>query len=230
VHRGIINARKSPLIVGGWVWLFVQTVFIACGGLGKTVKEVLTFPIYIMAAGAQDRCVRNLAIVGLKLLGILGVYWGINNLAQVLLFAFLAISGAAPHFGSAWAIWGFSIPASLTSAAFAIVLLARTDWVVSKLKFPEAPPSSGMEPSQVLRVGFILVGTFALLEALPGIGNAAYMVIMSNSGTSTAPSFDLGRIISPALKFIFIFGCIVIGRSDRFAKSVFRSAKPAATD
>lgn len=167
---------------------------------------------------------RNLAIVGLKLLGILGIYWSITGIAQVALSVSLAGVGAMRpqlwFFAAGWLI------SAIFAAALAVIMLARTDWVIAKLKFPEDPPASGMEPSQLLRVGFILVGVFAVLEALPAIGTAAYSVVAYNSGASRVMNPDYGRIISPLIKFIL--ACILIGRSDRFAQSVFPAPSPAA--
>ena len=112
----------------------------------------------------------------------------------------------------------------LISTFIAVILLARTEWIVAMLKFPEDPPSSGMEPWQLLRVGLVVLGAFTVIEALPAIGSAIYTMTF-NSDTSRVRSPDLGRILSPALKFIL--GCIVTGRSERFAHSVFPASQPA---
>lgn len=172
---------------------------------------------------------RNLAIVGLKLLGILGIYWGITGMAQIALVLIPAFSPGNLRVANARtfaAFWSMSpiICFSILTIGFAFILLAGTDRVVAMFNFPEDPPSSGMEPSQLLHVGFVLVGAYCVLGALPAIGSAAYVIIEYRTGTHQASAPGLERIIEPALKFIL--GCIVIGKSDRFAKSVFPPAGP----
>jgi hypothetical protein len=170
----------------------------------------------MIPTGGQDRNIRNLATVGLKLLGILGIYWAITGISQSI-FLFTSI-GAKPHVWISEVLW---LITSLITTAFAVALLARTDWIVAKLKFPEDPPSSGMDPSQLLRVGFVVLGAFTVIDALPEIGRIIYAMSV-NSGMPHASGPDFERIISPTLKFIL--GCILIGKSDRFARSVFVEA------
>lgn len=174
---------------------------------------------------------RNLAIVGLKLMGVLGIYWGITLMAQITFVIISAFSVANLHNTAARtsvAFWSMSpiICTTIMTFIFALTLLTRTDWIVEKFRFPEDPPASGMEPSQLLRVGFVLIGAYVVLGAIGDLGSTAYSIVLYRSGAVRAPGIDYGRIISPALRFIL--ACIVIGRSDRFAKSVFPPAAPAA--
>ena len=168
---------------------------------------------------------RNLAIVGLKLLGILGIYWAITSIST-LTIAFLtgyqyAANSHSANFRMSFGIW---LVISLINTGFAVALMARTDWIVAKLKFPEDPPSSGMAPSQLLRVGFVLLGAYVVIDALPAIGSTVYIYAVSSwMPHPSAP--DVGRIIPPALKFIL--GCILIGNSNRFTRSVFSGCEPA---
>jgi len=164
---------------------------------------------------------RNLAIVGLKLLGILGIYWAATQITYIFqLFISSSWNEANRMSFGAWLL------SCVITAAFAFALLARTDWIIAKLKFPEDPPSSGMEPSQLLRVGFVVLGAYCVIEALPEIGSAIFVCILFKPGMSHASAFDFGRIIPAALKFVL--GCIVIGKSNRFARSVFSDSQPAA--
>jgi len=166
---------------------------------------------------------RNLAIVGLKLLGVLGIYWAITGISQILFFFSASLFSGKQNFNAGvWVSWGVWLLTSILSAAFAAALLARTDWIVAKFKFPEDPPPSGMEPSELLRVGFVVLGAFSMIEALPEIGRIFYATSAFHSMTSHPTGPNFGGIISPALKFIL--GCVVIGKSDRFAKSVFPAA------
>jgi hypothetical protein len=161
---------------------------------------------------------RNLAIIALKLLGILGIYWAVIQLP--LIAAILTNLPSSPNISARiWASMVFWPLGCFVSAAVAFVLLTQTDWVAAKLKFPEDPPLSGIEPGQLLRVGFVVLGAFTVIDALPAIGSTVYSVsVFSYSRFTPTLDFDFGRIISPVLKFIL--GCILIGKSERFARSV----------
>ena len=193
---------------------------------GKIVKETLIFPIYLLYSPRQTQPVRNLAIVGLKLLGVLGIYWSINGIAQLIVFFGRPLATGHFQVSDIWMAAVFWIVASIVSVTYAIMLLARTDWIVAKFKFPEDPPSSGMEPVQLLRAGLVLVGTYVILESLPAVGNITYSFVTSQAVGFHSSRPDFGTMIRPALGFIL--GCIVIGKSDRFAKSIFPPADPPA--
>jgi hypothetical protein len=163
---------------------------------------------------------RNAMTVGLKLLGVLSIYWAASDTGQVVAMTTRLYSqnGGFPM--------GLPLAALIllvvgVPVVFALVLLNRTDWIVDRLKISAEPsPVSGMEPSHLLRVGLVILGAFSLIEAIPDMGRSVYEVILSNSGPSYFfRSYTFHLVVSSALKFLL--GCVVIGNSERFARSVF---------
>jgi len=154
--------------------------------------------------------------VGLKLLGILGVYLAIVDIGQVVTSWALLVHGS-PQTLSVY-LW---LELSIITLAFTLMLLTRTAWIIDRLGIPSEPaPLSTMDPSQLLRVGLVILGAFSLIEAIPDMGRSVYTVIVSNSGPSSLfRSYIFQPVVSSALKFLL--GCIVIGKSERFAQSVF---------
>jgi len=171
---------------------------------------------------------RNTAIIALKLLGILCIYWAAASFVEIgLAITTPLFSRGLPFSISvAWvflAVWLFL---AVIPVFLAWMLLFRTDWIIARLKLPvEASPACIMEPSQLLRVGLVVLGAFTIIQALPEMGRTLYML-----GQSLSPHFPAsssqnyrGSCISAALKFLL--GCIVIGRSERFARTVFPASR-----
>jgi len=170
---------------------------------------------------------RSLATVGLKLIGVLGIYWTAQFLPLLIMWGSSLFSARGyPQEGTVsfntW-IWVLMI---IISASYSVTLLVRTPWVIKALRFPEESHSSSIEPFQLLRIGFVLLGAYCLMEAIPALGTAIYTM---NNGflpnmANHATNFDLTRIIAPALKFLL--GCILLGKAERFANSVFKTLPP----
>jgi hypothetical protein len=167
---------------------------------------------------------RNLMTVGLKLLGILSVYWAIFETVQFVLFLLNAAHGGPFQFGEWWGIL-FSLLMSAIRVFFAVVLLTRTNWIIERLNLPmESPSPPVMEPAQLLRVGLVVLGAYAVIEAFPEMGRDIYVLSQSKLSMLQMPNYGLDRCIAAVLKFIL--GCIVIGRSNRFARNVFPIPEP----
>jgi hypothetical protein len=164
---------------------------------------------------------RNTTFIALKLLGILSIYWAISDIGYIFM-SFMSFLRGGPS-------WGVLLASAVELLFLGIVvgfpyfLLTHTDRILEKLKLPPADPPSiaSMEPAQLLRTGLILVGAFAVIDALPSIVSTVSFYIIFSPKVGKLPSENMGleRIIPPVLKFLL--GCIVIGRSQRLAESVF---------
>jgi len=119
---------------------------------------------------------RNLSTLGLKLIGTLAIYWAASALGQLLV--------GIPLLASEWAslektahqrvLREFGIASGIAecviASAFAAILLSRTEWIVSKFRMPDGPDSLPvLAPAEVLRVCLIVVGSVALITAIPDI-------------------------------------------------------------
>ena len=118
---------------------------------------------------------RNISKLGLKLLGILLVYWSLAALCRALSDIPLLYIQWTPAdkaaLMSALHREGLNseIIHCIFSGAFAGILLGRTDWIITKLRLPEEPElASTMPPLDFLRVCLIVVGSVAIVYGVQG--------------------------------------------------------------
>lgn len=158
-------------------------------------------------------------------MGIFGAIGAFSELLEIEMFFIrrsLDVRPGATNF--LWPVLGTWLLFFLVTATFAGVLLVRTDWIVGKLRFPE-DPAKGIQPSQFLRVGLILLGVFALIDAVSRLGSAIFAVITLGFTPGVLLS-EYGSILSPVLKLILTW--LLIRKSERFAQLVFPIAPNAA--
>jgi hypothetical protein len=132
---------------------------------------------------------RNLSRLGLKLLGILLLYWALSDLCRVLAdipLLFIqwspadkaALMRALRREGLASGILEF-----IVSGTIAAILLSRTEWIISRLKLPEEPEAASMmAPGEALRICLIVVGSVAVIKGVPGLVEGLVWIILLPHG------------------------------------------------
>jgi hypothetical protein len=184
------------------------------------------------------QAMRNLSRLGLKLLGILLVYWTLSDLCRALAdipLLFIQWSPAdKPALMRALRREGLAadIFECIASGAFAAFVLARTEWIISKLRLPEEIDSvSIMAPEEVLRVCLIVVGSVAVIKGIPGFAEGltyAFVLLRGVRSWDALPDktgffaiakvAEMNMIGEGAASFVeILFGCAVILKSRALA-------------
>jgi hypothetical protein len=155
---------------------------------------------------------RALTIIGLKLIGLMTLFWMLVLLPQ---FFGSMLSGGGPRFGAGPPAAVVSIALSL---AFAFLLLARTEWVADRLRVPAEPLQVSASPADLLRTGLIVFGVFAIVNALGEIAHIAYAAAWS-ADARRYDWYNWGRLVATAIRLSL--GWIVIAQSRRMAEKAF---------
>ena len=114
---------------------------------------------------------KNLFIVGSKLLGIICVYWALITIPQIV-FATALLSDKPSPPGSVPPEVAILIAliAVLASILLAILLLFKTDRLAQFLKIPsDTTLASAANSELIIRVGLVLIGIYILIDAIPVI-------------------------------------------------------------
>ncbi len=160
---------------------------------------------------------RALAVVFLKLMGIrgiLGVMWFIPQIANAMFMA------SNPHGINPWWYFVDIAAASCINAAYAFVLLCRTDWVVAKLHIPDEPLKLAASAFELLRVGLVIVGVMALMDAIAETGSVLYNLSQQHGMFNAQPMLvNWGPAIKTVLELVL--GFVVISKSRGIASRVF---------
>lgn len=166
---------------------------------------------------------RELTIVFLKLLGVLGIYWSLGIVPLIGMGLSIFDSPSAHGFQAGWYFISM-LSSFLVTVVSAVVLLKRTEWIASKLNLPSssAGPAS-LSPAQALRVGLVLIGTFVLLEASPEF----VQVLYETSQFGESPGYHRwARIIGALAKLVLAVSVIIRSRS--LADAIFQMPKQVA--
>ena len=161
---------------------------------------------------------REITIVSLKLLGVLGIYWALAVVPQIGMGLSVLHSASSNGVHAGW--YFFSMLSSfIVTVLFAVVLLTRTEWIASRLKFPSSNGGlTSFSPTHALRVGFVLVGVFVLLEAAPEL----VQVLYEASQFGESPGYHRwARIIGAVAKLVLAVSLIIRSRS--LADAIFRT-------
>ncbi len=165
---------------------------------------------------------RALTIVGLKILGVMSLYWATGIIPSIIGALTTLSFSKHPEFDAlniipqvvAW--FGFNL-------IFGLLLLLRTEWIVAKLRIPNESFQSSVSPSELLRVGLVIVGVFVIIRALSESGAALCMVIQKNPSNSPTQS-GWGLMIGALIELLL--AVLVLARSRCIASHAF----PAASD
>ena len=140
---------------------------------------------------------RNLFLVGAKLLGMLGLYWTILIIPQI---GFLLGANAQmneDNFSGAWMFSGLLLY-FLLSLAFGLILIFRTEKVADLLRIKKAEVQE-IKPKtdDMLRIGIILVGIFLLASAIPEFAKIIFRLAQTSM---TLRSYNTSELISSILQ------------------------------
>ncbi|MFC1494358.1 hypothetical protein ACFL6W_03665 [Thermodesulfobacteriota bacterium] len=159
---------------------------------------------------------RNLFIVGAKLLGIFYCFWTISILPQILT-GFRTIYSTTED-SQLTALWLYII--SLLFSFFlnfvlGIIFIFYTNKIVSILKIPETPLQSEIVTPQYIKIGIILIGIYTLTVGIPEIPKSLIRLRMGDSF-----SFHIlnDLFFSCALKIIL--GAFLTFGSDKITKLI----------
>jgi hypothetical protein len=165
---------------------------------------------------------RELTIVLLKLLGVLGIYWALHVVPEIGMGLSVLYSPSAHGIHAGWYFYSM-LSSFIVTVLFAVVLLARTEWIALKLSLPSSSDGlASFSPAQALRVGFVLIGVFVLLEAAPEFVQVLYEA--SHFGESPG-YYRWARIIGAVAKLILAISVTIGSRS--LADAIFRTRKVA---
>ena len=146
---------------------------------------------------------KNLFIVGSKLLGILFVYWALIIIPQI---GFVTTVLSEQPSGSPG-----SVPpevmlltvfmAFITSILLAALLLFKTERLSQFLKVPSDETSIlKLSFESIIRLGLVLIGVYILIDAMPEITR---LIIESFKYSNLLDSFHgVGRLVSLVLRLI----------------------------
>ena len=163
---------------------------------------------------------RALAIVGLKLMGVSSLYrvaWSIASITNVMAM----FSNPHPGINPVWYV-AKSVVIFGLNVLFTLVLLLRTEWIVTKLHIPDEPLTSSVSASELLRVGLVIIGVVAVMNALSESGSILFNMIQNMLLHARFPQgipLDVGPAVKAVLELLLAF--VVIGKSRRIASRVF---------
>lgn len=135
---------------------------------------------------------RNFSRLGLKLLGILFLYWAISDLCLALAeLSFLFSQWMPAEKANLMRALHREVFAStlrcIALGILAAMLLSRTEWIISRLKLPEeGVVASTMAPEELLRVCLIVVGSVAVINGIPGLAVGLLLIKLMPHGLDLA--------------------------------------------
>lgn len=184
---------------------------------------------------------RPLFLVGLKLIGVLVLYWALQHITPLLASVRLlwaALPPGATDFDPVWNLVAVLI--SLVAAlSFAGLLLFRTEVVAAIVPMPAAPTCSRLpEPKLLLHVGILMSGLLVACTAVPKVVLEAFALVSSRSSIDVARLYTAygevrlaESIIQLGMAWVLVFRSAwvarVIGTSEIASASIAGDAGPA---
>lgn len=161
---------------------------------------------------------RNLFIVGSKLLGLLCLYWTFGEIAQigVALTQLPSLQSMGTH--PVWYI--FSIACyMLIHLLFGLVLIIRADWLADVVRVPDTSAATGaVTPAVLLYTLLIALSVFVMLMAIPKMASGLFHWIEANQyGRPLAP-YEIGELLGSGTQLLLAF--IVIARMKAMARTL----------
>ena len=149
---------------------------------------------------------RNLFLVGAKLLGILGLYWAILIIPQIGFFLGANAQMNEGNFSGAWMFSGILLY-FLLAFAFGLILIFRTEKIADLLKIKESEVQEIMpKTDDMLRIGIILVGIFLLASAIPEFAKIIFRLTQTSMILRSYNSSELiSSILQICLRVAFVF-------------------------
>ena len=159
---------------------------------------------------------RNLFIVGAKLLGIVYLFWAISILSQMLIG--LGQTYSAAQGAQITMLWPYIISqlfSSFLHFALGFIIVFRTDKIATILRVPEMPLQSESVKPQYIQIGIILIGIYILTTGISEIPKAT---IQLNKVGFTSFQFMNNSFFSYALKIVL--GALLTFGSDKITKLI----------
>ena len=150
---------------------------------------------------------RNLFIVGAKLLGIFYCFWALSILPQILA-GFRALNSTSQG-DQAAGMWSFII--SLLFALFlnillGIILLFSANKVATILRIPDVPLQSEKVFHQYIRIGIVLIGIYTLTLGIPEtLKSLVQIKMLGTHNFNFVTEYFLSGIAKIAIGFWFAF-------------------------
>ncbi len=175
---------------------------------------------------------RALFIVGVRLIGVLALYWALKHIPTLLAIVRIQLTGvpeSAPWYNPVWelALVGVSFAVSL---GFSLVLLFANDRVLSRVPLRDAPLSDGTaDPAVIMRGAVVAAGLVVAVEALPRLLLELYALASEPSGQAGAvggltTAYGPIRVGESALQLGL--ACVLLFRSDWIVTAL----RPGAAD
>ncbi len=136
---------------------------------------------------------RNLFLVGAKLLGMLGLYWTILIIPQIGFFLGANSQMNEDNFSGVLIFSGLLLY-FLLSLSFGLILIFRTEKVADLLRIKKAEVQE-IKPKtdDMLRIGIILVGIYVLASAIPELAKIIFRLAQTSM---TLRSYNTTELIS----------------------------------
>jgi len=140
---------------------------------------------------------RNLFLVGGKLVGILGLYWAILIIPQIGFFLGTQSQMSETSY-STERIFSAILLYFLLAFVFGLTLIFRTEKIADLLKIKESEVQEIMpKTDDMLRIGIILVGIFLLASAIPEFAKIIFRLAQTSM---TLMSYNTSELISSILQ------------------------------
>ncbi|MEO8205244.1 MAG: hypothetical protein ABI615_03630 [Chthoniobacterales bacterium] len=158
---------------------------------------------------------RNLFIVGLKLLGVLCFYWLFSTIGQ-LGIAFTSMRPfSSPGANSPWYFISFSGYLLLIQLIFGWLFLFRSEAIASALRMTDTDASVQIAAPSLLFAALIGVGVFILLESTPKLLQEFFYILQAYQSGRNPNDFQVSALIATVVQMVLAF--IVIGRAKTMA-------------
>lgn len=150
---------------------------------------------------------RNLFLVGAKLLGIFFFFWAITAFSQVISgLAAFRYTAETEHAGI-WPYVAALIFSFLLNLGLGIILVFSTEKIADILKIPDAASDTAATFSQYVRIGIVLIGVYILSVAAPDvIGSLAQIKL---GGVLPFSYANENNFISSVIKLVVGFWFVI---------------------
>jgi hypothetical protein len=138
---------------------------------------------------------RPFFIVGVKLIGVLVLYWALQHIGPMVssarLFWIQIPAGNVPPVDPLWNMITYSV-SFLVAVAFALFLLFRGERLAALVPLPEFPVGAPTVVSEaLLQVGIVVGGLVVACNAVPRFVLDAFVAISTRSSESSVPMYTV---------------------------------------
>lgn len=168
---------------------------------------------------------RNLFIIGLKLLGILCLYWALGEVAQVSVAITTLPSMKAMGIQPVWYIFSVSLYV-LVHLLFSLVLLFRSDGIAKALRVPDTAFTPGqITPAALLYTLLIAISVFILIQAIPQVLRHLFTWAELRDRDTAMSAYQIGELVVASAQIALAI--IVVCRMRTMASKLLPPVKDA---